>query len=173
MTTDGLGEDGADGELAGEIQALAKEVAEAGQAQLEHLCRGLHELAKVSPDVRFCLEPGGRLDDLLGIEAMGWVLDDLDGLGYWHDVGQVHRREVQGLPNQGDWLDRFAGRMEGLHLQDAVGDEIGMPVGLGEVDFKLVAEYAPKDAQRVLEVGASHGRAEILTSVQALIDLGF
>ena len=173
VTSEGLGEDGADGPLAGEIHALAQEVTEAGQSQLEHLCRGLHELTKVAPDVRFCLEPGGRLDDLLGIEAMGWVLDDLDGICYWHDVAQVHRREAQGLPDQGEWLDRFAGRMGGLHLQDAAGDEIGLPIGLGEVDFKLVAEYAPKQAQRVLEVGARHGRAEILSSVQALIDLGF
>lgn len=173
VTKEGLGEDGAEGPLAGEIRAFVQEVQEAGQPQVEHLCRGLHELAKDHPDMRFCLEPGGRLDDILGHEAMGWVLDDLDGLTYWHDVGMVHRRERQGLPDQGAWLDRFAGRMEGLHLQDAAGDEIGLPIGLGEVDFRLVSEYAPKKAQRVVEIGARHGRAEILSSVQSLIDLGF
>ena len=173
VAKDGLGEDGAEGELAGEIRDLAQEVQQAGQTQVEHLCRGLHTLRKDAPDISFCLEPGERLDDLLGIEAMGWVMDDLDGVCYWHDVGNVHLRERQGLPNQGAWLDRFAGRMGGLHLQDAAGDEKGLPIGLGEVDFKMVAEYAPKQAQRVIEVGARHGRAEILSSVQSLLDLGF
>ena len=47
-----------------------------------------------------------------------------------------------------------------------------MPLGLGEVDFKLIAEYLPKNAERVLEIAPSHGRAEILSSVQFLEDLG-
>ena len=172
VAIEGLGEDGAEGELAGEIRALAAKVQAKGQTQIEHLCRGLHTLKNEFPDVNLCLEPGARLDDLLGIEAMGWVLEDLPGVCYWHDAGVIHQRQRQGLPGQGDWLDRFSGRMGGLHLQDADGDKIELPVGLGEIDFKLIAEYAPKTALRVIEIGPSHGRAEILASVSALQSLG-
>jgi sugar phosphate isomerase/epimerase len=173
VITEGLGEDGIDGPLAKEIQAFAEEVHVKGQEQLEHLCRGLHALLREAPDLSICIEAGEHLDDLLNIEAMGWLLDDLPKLSYWHDVGFVHMRERQGLPSQGDWLDRFSSRMEGIHLQDATATQIELPVGLGEVDFKLIAEYTPKDALRVLEISATHGRAEVLSSVQALINLGF
>ncbi len=173
VAKEGLGRDGATGALAKEIRKVAGEVHKKGQKQLEHLCRGLHTISKEAPDLTICIEPGEHLDDLLNIEAMGWLLDDLPSLSYWHDVGQIHMRERQGLPTQGAWLDRFASRMVGIHLQDASATQNELPVGLGEVDFKLIAEYTPKNAIRVLEIEASHGRAEVLTSVQALMNLGF
>lgn len=172
VTENGLGEDGADSILAGKIRVLANEVQTKGQTQLQHLCRGLHTLSQEFPGVEICVEPGGRLDDLLGIEAMGWIMDDLPKVRYWHDTGVIHQRERQGLPGQGEWLDRFSGRMCGMHLQDADGSDFQLPVGLGEIDFKLIAEYAPKDAVRVIEIDHRHGRAEVLTSVQALLSLG-
>ena len=52
-------------------------------------------------------------------------------------------------------------------------DEAEMPIGCGEVDFRLLAEYVPSSAERVLEIGPRHGRAEILASVQYLADHGF
>lgn len=169
----GLGEDGAEGPLAGKIRTLADQVQVKGQSQVEHLCRGLHTLKKEFPEIEVCIEPGGRLDDLLGIEAMGWVLDDLPSVRYWHDTGVIHQRQRQGLPGQGEWLDRFAGRLSGMHLQDSDGTDFKLPVGLGEIDFKLIAEYAPKEALRVIEIDHRHGRAEVLTSVSALQSLGF
>ena len=47
-----------------------------------------------------------------------------------------------------------------------------MPPGKGAVDFQLLAEYLPKDAERVIEVNSRHPRAEILAAVQALGSLG-
>ena len=38
---------------------------------------------------------------------------------------------------------------------------------------RLLGEYIPADAERVLEINPRHGRAEILSSVQCLIDSGF
>lgn len=172
VAKDGLGEEGAEGALAKDIRKLADAVQSKGQEQLQHLCRGLHTLMKEFPSITFSLEPGGGLGDLLGYEAMGWVLDDLPGLHYWHDAGLIHQRERQGLPGQGDWLDRFGARMDGMHLEDADGDKMELPIGLGEVDFKLIAEYAPKDALRVIEIGFRHGRPEILASIDALQKLG-
>jgi len=153
---------------------LGRRVQRGSQAQVEHLCRSLHTLMQESPEVSFAIEPGMELDDLLGFEAMGWVLDDLSrhGLGYWHDVGRVHVRGKLGLPDHGEWLDAYAPRMVGVHLQDAA-DEPEMPLGLGEVDFKLLASYVPKEAARVLELNPKHGRAEILASIQFLVDHGF
>ena len=162
-------------EMREECLAFVRRVQKAGQKQIEHFCRSLYTLHHEHPHVRFAIEPGVDLDDLLGFDAMGWVLDDLasQGVAYWHDVGRIHLREKLGLPGQGAWLDAFGSKMAGVHLQDAGEEEAEMPIGLGEVDFRLLREYVPKDAERVLEISPRHGRAEILTSVQFLVDHGF
>lgn len=146
-----------------------------GHKQLEHFCRSLHTLGREFPEMRFAVEPGLHFNDLLNFEAMHWCLDDLkqEGVGYWHDVGRIHQRGLAGLPDQGAWLDAFSGRMVGVHLQDATKDEAVLPPGLGEVDFRLVGEYVPKNIPHVIEIGPSHGRPEVLAAVQFLMGLGF
>ena len=162
-------------ELAAKAGAHVQKVQKKGQRQLDHLCRSLHKLLNEFPGVNLAVGPGLKMNDLLSFEAMGWVLDDLHkhGLSYWHDVGRIHQREQCGLHGQGAWLDTYASRMVGIHLQDAAGKESEMPPGSGEVDFKLLVEYVPADASRVLEVNPRHGRAELLASVQYLVDMGF
>lgn len=170
VTRDGLSD-----ELREEIRVFVHKVQKKGQRQIEHLCRSLHLLRQEFPETQLALEPGVHFDDLLSFEVMGWVLDDLtkQGVGYWHDVGRIHMREKAGLPTQGQWLEAYASRMVGIHLQDAADEEAEMPPGLGEVDFKLIASYVPKTATCVLEINPRHGRTEILASVQFLADLGF
>ncbi len=167
--------EGATDTLLAEVAGYVKTVQAKGQKQVEHLCRSLHTLMGEAPEIRFAIEPGMYIDDLLGFDAMGWVMDDMaaQGLGYWHDVGRVHLRSRHGLPEHGQWLEAFAARMFGVHLQDAANEEPEMPLGLGEVDFKLLAGYVPKDAERVLELNSRHGRAEILASIRFLLDQGF
>ncbi len=165
--------DGASPELKEEIAAFVRRLQRRSQKQVEQLCRSLYTLAQETPSTVFALEPGRELDDLLGFEAMGWVLDDLDNVRYWHDVGRIHQRESLGLAPQGEWLEVYGARMIGIHLQDASEEEAEMPIGTGEVDFQLLGEYVPRDAQRVLEIGSRHGRAEILASVQFLLENGF
>jgi sugar phosphate isomerase/epimerase len=168
-------EEASDESFQAELAAYSRDIQTGGHRQIEHLCRSLHTLMSEAPDVRFAIEPGRDIDDLLGFDAMGWVLDDLNGkgLGYWHDVGRIHVRSRQGLHEHGQWLEAFASRMVGVHMQDAADEEAEMPLGLGEVDFKLLASYVPRDAERVLELNPRHGRAEILASIQFLVDNGF
>ena len=164
---------GENGELKEDVQSFTRRMQRKAYKQIEQFCRSLHSLAQESPMTIFAVEPGREIDDLIGFEAMGWVLDDLPNLKYWHDVGSIHQRERIGLPPQGQWLDAYSARMLGLHLQDASDEEAELPIGTGQVDFKLIAEYMPKGAERVLEIGPRHGRAEILASVQYLLDHGF
>jgi sugar phosphate isomerase/epimerase len=161
-------------ELTESARALMRKVTKKGQRQVEHLCRSLHALLGEFPQTRIAVEPARRIEDLLGFEAMGWVLDDLKGkgLGYWHDTGFVHAQGELGLPGQGDWLDAFAPRMLGVHLQDVAESECELPPGRGEVDFRLLGEYVPRTACRVVQVNPRHGRSEILDCVQFLAALG-
>lgn len=164
--------EGVSDELRVELAEHSAKVAKVAQRQAEQLCRTLHHLMSETPDVRFAIEPGDGACDLLTFEVLGWVLDDLGrkGLGYWHDVGRTHLRQKLGLPGQGEWLDAFGPRTIGTHICDATAAEPGMPIGMGEVDFQTVAEGLPRSAERVLEVEPKHGRHEILSSVQVLLD---
>jgi sugar phosphate isomerase/epimerase len=168
-----LAEEAVTPELREEVLAFVQKLQRSGQREVEHFCRSLYTLRQEYPEVSLAIEPGANLDDLLGFDAMGWVLDDQEHVAYWHDVGRIHLREKVGLPGQGAWLDAYGRRMAGVHLQDAGDEEAEMPIGLGEVDFRLLKEYMPQSAERVLEIGPRHGRAEILTSVQCLVDRGF
>ncbi|MEM9799751.1 MAG: hypothetical protein AAGA20_05450 [Planctomycetota bacterium] len=146
-----------------------------GQRQIEHFCRSVHTLLQEFPEMTLAVAPGNLLNDLFGFEAVQWVLDDLANhhVGYWHDTARIHRRGKLGIPNQGDWLDTFASRTVGVHLRDATDQEWGLPPSLGEVDFKLVAEYLPRECARVIDVDPTHGRPEVLASVQYLLGLGY
>lgn len=168
-------EDGLESELKERFVSFVQRVQESSQEQVEQFCRSLHTLTSEMPDTIFAIEPGRDIDDLLSFEATRWVLEDLKkkNIQYWHDVGPIHLRQTLGLPHQGEWLDAFGSCMAGIHLQDAAANECEMPVGLGEVDFKLLKEYVPKNAERVVQIESTHGRAEILTSVRALVDMGF
>jgi len=157
------------------VRELVGRVQRRGQRQVEHLCRSLHTVMGEFPETRIAIEPGDSFLDLLNFQAVGWVLDDLDrrGLAYWHDTGRIHLRERAGLPTQGQWLDAYARRMLGVHLQDSAEGQTEMPPGSGEVDFKLVSNYMPSNAERVLEINPRHGRGEILAAVQYLVDARF
>lgn len=154
-------------DLEGRVQRKA-------QRQIEHLCRSLHALLTEFPETKLAVEAGQSFLDLFNFEAVGWVLDDLRnrGLGYWHDSGRIQLRERYGLSAQGSWLDAYATKLLGVHLQDEAEGTVELPPGHGEVDFKLVASYLPQDAERVLDVNSRHGRAEILAAVQFLSDKG-
>jgi sugar phosphate isomerase/epimerase len=167
--------EGPSDELKESVRDLVSRVQKKGQRQVDHLCRSLHLLMTEFPDTRLAIEAGDSFIDLLNFQAVGWTLDDLakHGLAYWHDTGRIHQLERAGLPTQGQWLDTYANRMVGVHLQDSAESMVEMPAGVGEIDFKLVAGYLPKNAERVLEVNPRHGRAEILAAVQYLVDHGF
>ena len=167
--------EGSTDEVKEAVRDLVSRVQKKGQRQVEHLCRSLHTVMSELPATRVAIEPGDSFLDLLNFQAVGWVLDDLEkhGLAYWHDTGRIHLRERAGLPAQGQWLDTYAPRMVGVHLQDAADGQAEMPPGSGQVDFKLVSNYVPQNAERVLEINQRHGRAEILAAVQYLVDQRF
>ncbi len=158
-----------------ETRAFIHKVQAKAQRQIEHFCRSVHALRKEFPETQLAIAPGNELNDLFGFEAVQWVMDDLSAhrVGFWHDTARIHRRGQMGLQNHGDWLEAFGPKTYGVHLRDATHDDFGLPPSLGEVDFKLVHEYLPKTAAKVIDVDPTHGRPEVLASVQYLMGLGY
>lgn len=167
--------EGIQDEVKDSVRELVGKVQKKSAKQLEHLCRSLHTVMSELPETRIAIETGDSMLDLLSFQAVGWVLDDLarHRLAYWHDCSRIQMREQKGLPTQGMWLDAYADHMVGIHLQDAADGQVDMPPGTGQVDFKLVHGYVGKNVERVLEIDARHGRAEILNAVHFLIGRGF
>ena len=117
-------------ELKDKARDLVGRVTKKGSRQVDHLCRSLHQLLTEFPETKLAIETGESFLDLMNFETVGWVLDDLGkhGLVYWHDTGRTQLRERAGLATQGEWLDAYADRMVGVHLQDIGHRGHGIPL---------------------------------------------
>ena len=154
------------------IRSFAQRVVKKGQRQLEHFCRAMHTLARDFPETVLAIEPGRLINDLLSFDAVNGRRRSLQARRrLWHALSHPQRR-VPAFPIKAPGR-RVRERMCGIHLHDASDEDTDLPPGLGAVDFRLVSEYVPRTAARVLEVDPRHGRPELLAAVQFLIDAGF
>jgi sugar phosphate isomerase/epimerase len=97
-----------------------------------------------------------------------------DGLPvyYWHDVGHAEKQRHLGLVAAGAYLQRFAGRLIGVHLHDAILDRDHLAPGTGEVDLAAVARLLPGNALRTLELSDDPTPDEVRRGVRVLEKLG-
>ena len=73
-------------------------------------------------------------------------------LGYWHDTGHAHANEKLGIISGGEMLKRYADKLVGIHLHDAIGLEDHLPPGKGEIDFEALGSFLEKDIPAVIEL---------------------
>jgi sugar phosphate isomerase/epimerase len=100
------------------------------------------------------------------------ALADPDQIGFIYDVGHAMAMDRLGFFPHDLWLKRFSGRIFGSHLHDVVGLSDHRAPGLGEVDFRMVAGYLPKDSFRTVEVLGSNSPEQLKTGLQKLVDTG-
>jgi sugar phosphate isomerase/epimerase len=140
---------------------------------LEAAVRSLKEIAAAAPDVKFGLEPRYFFNEIPSIDEMQILFDGIDApnVYYWHDVGHCQMSEFFGLCRHEEWLERYGGRLLGIHLHDMTGAHDHRRVGSGEIDFRMVGKYIMPDTIKVLEFGKV-SRQDIVDSVKFLHDLG-
>jgi len=82
---------------------------------------------------------------------------------YWHDAGHAEVFDRLGLSNHKDMLDKFSGRLLGMHLHDIIGliDDHRSP-GFGTFGFELLRPYIKADTIKVLEVHEPASADEIV-----------
>jgi sugar phosphate isomerase/epimerase len=73
-----------------------------------------------------------------------------------------------GFGTHEEWLRRFAGRMIGVHLHDVVGLTDHRAVGLGQVDWDMVAGYLPAGVLRTCEFQPSNSPQEVVAGLKQL-----
>lgn len=88
---------------------------------------------------------------------------------YWHDVGHAEVFERLGLCRHKDLLQKFAGRLKGVHLHDIIGliNDHNAP-GCGTFDFSAVAPYLRPDTLKVIEAHEPATGDEICRGVELL-----
>jgi sugar phosphate isomerase/epimerase len=134
-------------------------------AALDRACRSLYALARAFPETRFCVAPGRNLRTVADAAGLHDLFEDLHQLplGYWHDAAVVARREQELGEAQGEMLESFGNRMEGMSLGDASPEGMYLPPGAGGVDYSLLATYVPGGASLpgVLELDLSVAPGEL------------
>ncbi|MBM3136205.1 MAG: sugar phosphate isomerase/epimerase [Chloroflexi bacterium] len=143
-------------------------------------------LSAVRRSVRELAEYAGRRGLKLGLENRYHYYeiplpDELDSLlslgddeviGYWYDVGHAQTLDRLGFCPHEEWLRRFASRMIGVHLHDAVGIGDHRPAGSGQVDWGLVARYLPPGVLRTCEFQNDNSPQAVAEGVQWLVKTG-
>jgi HAD superfamily hydrolase (TIGR01509 family) len=143
---------------------------------LEAVGKSLKELLDYASrfGVRLGLENRYHYDDIPTQDEMAALLAlaDPDRLGFIYDVGHATAMDRLGFfPNE-LWLKRFGQRIFGSHLHDVIGISDHRAPGLGDVDFKLLSIYLPRDSFRTMEVMGFNTPEQIKTGLKKLVETG-
>jgi sugar phosphate isomerase/epimerase len=157
-------------------QCMAAERAEFAPAHLDAVHKSLSELVAYAAPFGVCLGIENRYHfaDIPHPEEMEMLLQNyaLDQVCFWYDSGHAQALDRLGFFRHETWLSRFAGRMKGMHLHDVRGIEDHFAPGLGEVDWEMVARYAPAGALRTLELKPDNSPEAVVSGMQRLVESG-
>jgi sugar phosphate isomerase/epimerase len=125
-------------------------------------------------NVRLGIENRFHYFDIPTPDEMSEILElaGPDRIGFLYDVGHAQTLDQMGFFSHEGWLKRFAGRMIGVHIHDVTGIQDHRAPGLGEVDFRMVAEHLTKDAFRTIEVMSFNTPEQIKAGMKILIETG-
>jgi sugar phosphate isomerase/epimerase len=93
-------------------------------------------------------------------------------LCYWHDLGHAHTLEVLGFLPHIENLRLLKDHLYGMHIHDSAFTSDHKAPGTGEIDFAAVLAEVPSAVLKVLELGPSATRQEILGGLALLEALG-
>ncbi len=136
--------------------------------------QALGRLAGRARDLGVVIALENRADyrDLPSLEEMGMLLEEFGDVGFWYDVGHAYRLAVLGFYSQEDWLERYGGRLVGMHLHDSLGLSDHRPPGTGEVPFGRLLPFLPSHGLRVLEVQKGYTSEGLSRSLDFLHAVG-
>ena len=144
--------------------------------RLEAVGKSLKELLDFASrfEVRLGLENRYHLFDIPTQDEMSALLSlsEPDRLGFVYDVGHAMAMDRLGFYPNEMWLKRFGGRIFGIHLHDVIGISDHYAPGLGEVDFRMIAGYLPKEASRTIEVMSFNTPEQVKTGLKTVVDAG-
>ncbi len=93
-------------------------------------------------------------------------------LGYWHDVGHAHVRELLGVSTQEQQLELAGDRLLGCHIHD-VGfiDEDHRPPSFGEVMFERLKPFIKPETIKVFEFSPKWRTEDVSQGIRYLREM--
>lgn len=112
--------------------------------------------------------------ELPDFNEMKAMLDEFtqSWVGWQFDVGHLRVHDELGLQIAHEWVEHFSPRIVGVHLHDVIGIKDHQAPGMGEVDFRLIAQHLPPDCYRTLEVDKALTTDAIERTMQYLQEQG-
>jgi sugar phosphate isomerase/epimerase len=112
--------------------------------------------------------------DIPSIDEMEELLSlaDPEQLGFIYDVGHAQALDRLGFYPHEEWLKRYSTRMLGCHLHDVIGITDHQAPGLGDINFKEIADYLPETAFRTFEMLPGNTLAQIKHGINLMVSTG-
>jgi sugar phosphate isomerase/epimerase len=144
--------------------------------RLKAVKESLHELLDYAArfGIKLGLENRYHYLDIPSVDEMEELLalSGPDTLGFIYDVGHAQALDRLGFYPHEEWLQRYSNRMLGAHLHDVIGLTDHYAPGLGEIDFKAIAEYLPENAFRTFEMLPGNTLAQVKRGINLLVNTG-
>ena len=86
--------------------------------------------------------------------------------------GTRRNRSTRGYGPHAEWLERFAGKMIGVHLHDIIGMEDHLAAGEGTMSWDLVAQHLPPHILRTCEFRNANSPEQVAGGLRWLADKG-
>jgi sugar phosphate isomerase/epimerase len=145
-----------------------------------HLDRLLFSLDRLVEEARrrrvtLGLENRYHYHQLPGTDDFARVFAEFDGapVGYWHDTGHCRALELLGFSTEGEMPGRYADRLVGVHLHDAVGLDDHLPPGTGNLDFAALLPHLLPETLQVMELKPGTPETGVLEGMDVLRKRGF
>lgn len=100
------------------------------------------------------------------------ALDAGNAYGFQYDIGHAVALDELGLVKHKEWLERFGGRIIGVHIHDVHGITDHLVPGQGSVDYSKIAAYLPENCLKTLEIGPQATIEEIAKGLELLTSVG-
>ena len=109
-----------------------------------------------------------------GLDEIGIIMSEFRGanIGYWHNTGYAQIHDNLDIASHEDFLRQYSDNMIGIHIHDVKATEDHCVPGTGDLDFKMVSEYLPQNAVRVLQLTSKATREEMMEGLSHLEELG-
>ncbi len=146
------------------------------QPYLASALASIRELGEYAAEVNVSLgvETRDGYHEIPSLAEFDDVFAATDGLPvyYWHDVGHAEKQRLLGLATQEAYLQRFAGRLIGIHIHDAILGRDHMAPGTGHINLAGLAGLIPHGVQRTLELADAVTAAEAAGGIKLLERIG-